>query len=206
LGAGWHEEEFKAYGIPFEAPATRLRRLREYAEIIRALWTQQSVDYQGEFYVLRNAFCSPKPLQSPPRIWLGTLGEKIGLPLAGEVGDAWNCSLQSPESFKRKRDLVLTHARDVSTFLTSINIPFVPALGENFEKELRERFALRWEAIKDLTLTGSSQRMIDMLAPYVEAGADYIILSIRAPFDHEGLAQFAEEVIPALTRRTQIAM
>jgi alkanesulfonate monooxygenase SsuD/methylene tetrahydromethanopterin reductase-like flavin-dependent oxidoreductase (luciferase family) len=53
LGAGWCRSEYEGFGIPFESPATRLRRLREITEIIRLLWTQDWVDYDGEFHQLR---------------------------------------------------------------------------------------------------------------------------------------------------------
>ena len=40
LGAGWHSLEYEAYGLPFEAPAVRLRRMAESATIVRALWNE----------------------------------------------------------------------------------------------------------------------------------------------------------------------
>jgi alkanesulfonate monooxygenase SsuD/methylene tetrahydromethanopterin reductase-like flavin-dependent oxidoreductase (luciferase family) len=88
LGAGWHQTEYDAYGIPFEPPAVRLRRMAEYAEVVRRLWTEDSVDFQGEFYKLEQARCDPKPLQRSPRIWIGARGPRA-LALAGQVGDAW---------------------------------------------------------------------------------------------------------------------
>ena len=53
--------EYEAYGLPFEAPAVRLRRMAESATIIRALWSETTVDFEGEFYTLKEALCDPKP-------------------------------------------------------------------------------------------------------------------------------------------------
>jgi alkanesulfonate monooxygenase SsuD/methylene tetrahydromethanopterin reductase-like flavin-dependent oxidoreductase (luciferase family) len=195
LGAGWHEPEFAAYGIPFESPGTRLRRLAETVEIVRGLWREKSFSYEGEFYTLTNAFCSPGPVQQYPRIWLGTLGEQKGLRLAGELADAWNCSLQPAETFARKRQKVLSYAADPSTYQTSVNLPFVPASAGEFETELRRRFGPRSEQVHDLTLTGSADRIRAMIGPYVEAGADWINLSVRAPFDLDAFDWFGAEII-----------
>src|SRR5438093_7604083 len=79
LGAGWHQWEYEAYGIPFEPPGVRLRRMKEAIEIVRLLWTQETTDYEGEFFTLREARCNPKPMQSTPRIWVGASGEKLAL-------------------------------------------------------------------------------------------------------------------------------
>ncbi|MGH9208092.1 MAG: LLM class flavin-dependent oxidoreductase, partial [Acidimicrobiales bacterium] len=70
IGAGWHAWEYDAYGMPFEAPAVRLRRMAEAVEIVRLLWTQEVTDYEGEFWTLREARCNPKPVQASPRIWV----------------------------------------------------------------------------------------------------------------------------------------
>jgi alkanesulfonate monooxygenase SsuD/methylene tetrahydromethanopterin reductase-like flavin-dependent oxidoreductase (luciferase family) len=47
-------------------------------------------------------------------------------------------------------------------------------------------------------LTGSVAEMVDRVGGYVEAGADWVILALRAPFDRDGLERFASEVIPQL--------
>jgi hypothetical protein len=50
IGAGWHQHEYFAYGLPFEEPATRLRRLKEYVNVVRALFVEPTVDFDGEFF------------------------------------------------------------------------------------------------------------------------------------------------------------
>jgi len=199
MGAGWHEPEFRALGIPFESPGTRLRRLKESVEIVKGMWAaSESFSYDGEFYTIEDAFCSPKPVQNLPRIWLGTLGEKTGLRMAGELADAWNCSLQPVDAFARKRETVLSHAPDASSFTTSVNLPYVPAPEGRFEEELQKRFGPRSDQVRDLALTGSAERIIDMVGAYAEAGTDWVFLSVRAPFDFETYDWFAAEVMAPL--------
>jgi len=63
LGTGWYEEEYIAYGYDFPDQRTRVQQLREALVIIRKLWTEERVTYNGRFYSLQDAISSPKPLQ-----------------------------------------------------------------------------------------------------------------------------------------------
>ncbi len=52
--------------------------------------------------------------------------------------------------------------------------------------------------VKPGVLSGSVQEMFDKVGAYAEAGAEYVILALRAPFDRDGLEKFAAEVMPAV--------
>ena len=67
VSAGWIKEEYDLLGIDFR---TRGRRLDETIEVMRKLWTGESVDHEGEFFSFRNALASPKPPE-PVRVWSG---------------------------------------------------------------------------------------------------------------------------------------
>ena len=55
IGAGWYEHEYIGYGYPFPKPSIRIGQLREAVEMMRALWTEEEVDYAGEHYQLSGA-------------------------------------------------------------------------------------------------------------------------------------------------------
>ncbi|HET7738721.1 MAG TPA: TIGR03560 family F420-dependent LLM class oxidoreductase, partial [Tepidiformaceae bacterium] len=101
LGAGWHEPEYRAYGIPFPPIKARLDRLEECVQVVRALTTQDRSDFEGQYYRLENAACNPKPLQTRPRIWIGGNGEKRTLRMVAKYGDGWNTPYTSVDEFKR---------------------------------------------------------------------------------------------------------
>lgn len=65
IGAGWSEQEHRAYGIPLPPPGERIRRLDEACELIRRLWTEPLVSFAGRYYQLSEAPCEPKPIQQP---------------------------------------------------------------------------------------------------------------------------------------------
>src|SRR5262245_4071932 len=59
LGAGWHAQEYHAYGWPFPSARVRIAQLAEAIELIRTLWTSAPATYQGRYYQLANAYCAP---------------------------------------------------------------------------------------------------------------------------------------------------
>ena len=77
LGAGWHEEECRAYGIPWPSTPDRMAMLREAVLLIKEMWTQDNPSFSGRFYNIEGALCVPKPVQDPhPRIWIGGAGSR----------------------------------------------------------------------------------------------------------------------------------
>jgi alkanesulfonate monooxygenase SsuD/methylene tetrahydromethanopterin reductase-like flavin-dependent oxidoreductase (luciferase family) len=69
LGQGYVPREFAGFNIPREE---RSRRLREGVEIVRRLFTEDNVTFEGKSYAVRNATLFPKPVQRPhPPIWIG---------------------------------------------------------------------------------------------------------------------------------------
>jgi alkanesulfonate monooxygenase SsuD/methylene tetrahydromethanopterin reductase-like flavin-dependent oxidoreductase (luciferase family) len=196
IGAGWQPEEHLAYGFPYDPPAVRLRRLAETVEIVRLLWTEESVDYAGEFFTLKDARCDPKPVQSPPRIWVGAAGEKVGLKLAGRLGDGWNLVFPSPEEFARKLAVVKEASPHPDRLAAGVNIGLVDCEGDDVDAALRRRFGDAADVVKPATLAGSPDQMADHVTRYVEAGAEWIVLALRAPFELEALERFATQVMP----------
>jgi alkanesulfonate monooxygenase SsuD/methylene tetrahydromethanopterin reductase-like flavin-dependent oxidoreductase (luciferase family) len=196
IGAGWNKPEYDAYGLPFERPAQRLRRMAETIEIVRLLWTQETTDYDGEFFHLKEARCNPKPIQQPPRIWVGTLGERRGLALAGRLGDGWNAAFVSPEEYAHKLEIVKDAALDPARLVTGVNLGFLPVPDDQVDDALRLRFGPGGEALRSGMLVGSMEAMADRVGRYVAAGAQWVILALRAPFDLDSLAAFASDVVP----------
>jgi alkanesulfonate monooxygenase SsuD/methylene tetrahydromethanopterin reductase-like flavin-dependent oxidoreductase (luciferase family) len=205
MGAGWCEAEYLAFGIPFDSPGARLRRMRETVEIIRLLWAEDWVDYEGEFYQLRQAHVRT-PVQALPRIWLGVTGEKVALKIAGEVADGWNCAGASPATFAHKRAILMEAAAKPGSIVTSAGVTVVFA-DRNVEDAVRQRLgpsAPRYPVASTtggvtpaVALAGSVGVVTQMIGEYVEAGADWINLRATAPYPIDDLATFAQQVIPS---------
>ena len=64
------------------------------------------------------------------------------------------------------------------------------------EEDLRAQFGGTADYIRPSALKGSAQQMVDRIGEYADAGAERVILALRAPFDVDGLDRFAAEVLP----------
>jgi alkanesulfonate monooxygenase SsuD/methylene tetrahydromethanopterin reductase-like flavin-dependent oxidoreductase (luciferase family) len=194
VGAGWFQAEYEGYGLAFEPPGVRLRRLKEYVDVLRLLWTQDVADYEGEFYALRSARCDPKPMQPRLPIWIGAKQPRA-MALAGRIGDGWNSEFQAPEDFVRSVATVKEAAPHPDRLAIGASVLLV-AGGRPVADVLRERFGPASEQMMPSTLHGSAAQITDGVGRYAAAGADWVILTIRPPFDFDELELFATEVIP----------
>src|SRR5262245_32835844 len=123
LGAGWYDREYQAYGIPYPQAGVRLAILEETLEVVRRLWTEETVTYQGKHLAFDGAYCDPKPLQQLPEIWVGGGGEKVTLRIAARHADKtnWHVGL---DAFTHKWELLEQYCdeigRDSSTIVRTL--------------------------------------------------------------------------------------
>jgi F420-dependent oxidoreductase-like protein len=91
VGAAWNEPEHRELGIPFPPTTERMDRLAEGVQVLRALFTEDDVSFEGRYYRLEHATYRPRPVQQPhPPIWIGGTGPTRTLPIAGRYADAWH--------------------------------------------------------------------------------------------------------------------
>ncbi|MBI4610451.1 MAG: TIGR03619 family F420-dependent LLM class oxidoreductase [Candidatus Rokubacteria bacterium] len=199
--------EFEASGVPFKE---RGRRTDEAIEVIRRLWLEDEVTFQGEFYRLERVSIFPKPVQTPPPIWIGGKSA-AALRRAGRLGDGWIPSFIAPGDFGRGVEHVQRYAREagrevpadhfgalVNYFLTDspenawrLADPYIPR-GRVDEATLRASTAF-----------GPPEVVAAKLEDYVAGGGSKFVLRPLCPpaLMLEQLQRLAEEVIPAFHRR-----
>ncbi len=196
LGAGWLQGEYDAYGLPFPPPAVRLQQLDEGIQCIRGLLTEDVASFDGKHFTLHDARCEPKPVQERLPIWIGGGGERVTLRIAARHADGWNVPFIPPEEFRRKADVLEQHCeregRDPAAITKAINVGLAWREGD-----LEAQFGNIAALVRAGVLTGSTDQVIDRVGAYRDAGAEWVILAMRAPFDTEGLDRFATEVLPA---------
>ena len=90
LGAGWFHEEYHSYGYEYLPDPERLAVLDETIEVVRRLWSEETVTYDGDHLHFDGAYCDPKPVQSPPPILVGGGGEQVNLRIAARRADLTN--------------------------------------------------------------------------------------------------------------------
>ena len=85
VGIGWNAVEYEALGEDF---SNRGRRSEEQIELMRRLWTEQSVTFDGKFHKVTGAGLAPLPVQRPIPVWIGA-GSARGYERAGRIADGW---------------------------------------------------------------------------------------------------------------------
>jgi alkanesulfonate monooxygenase SsuD/methylene tetrahydromethanopterin reductase-like flavin-dependent oxidoreductase (luciferase family) len=179
IGAGWREEEYRAYGYDFPKTSTRLHQLEEVVQICRLLWTEEHPTFKGRYFEIDDAAATPRPDIVPP-ICIGSSGEKIGLPIVGRHADIWNGAHGGDdEAWKRKRDIVRRAALDAGRSASDIEISVTLAGDLPDSDEASERWQQRLTHLADL-------------------GVTYFVMDFGHPLQVEPALRFAEQVIAPL--------
>lgn len=176
-GVGWWQQEYEVLGVPFER---RGKRMDECLQLLRALWTDDFVDFDGEFYTAKDWACNPKPARPGGiPIWLG--GEsRQQLQRVGKYADGWLATARSlaklKDDFAIAQEAAANAGRDAGKLAIAIE-------GAG------------------LLRTGQLERTAEGLGRLREMGVAHAILAVH-PSEMANAAplfeEFAEKYLPAL--------
>jgi probable F420-dependent oxidoreductase len=183
VGTGWNHVEYAALGTSF---ATRARRMEEQVGVLRALWSDELVDFEGEFHRIDRAALVPRPPRPIP-VWFG--GSKEGsLRRAARIGDGYIFGRSGPsvvEALAMLRSLLVEQARDPQTFGVEMLVDY--ALGPDVWHDHTDAFE------------GAGGSIVSMRA--MSTGAAYMnvpVPNFTSPAQHiEALEIFMREMNPA---------
>ena len=217
LGAGWYEDEYRAYGYDFGTLGQRFSILEEAVEVLSLLFGEKEpVTWQGEHFHLDEAYCRPRPLQQPrPPLWVGGKGGPRLLRLVARKADGWNTVWGwTPEAYgERARaldELCEREGRDPRSVTRSVGLYSV--VGEDpGDLDARWRAIKEWAPVGGLEngdlsswgsdkLVGTPEVVLERMAAFSALGVEEMIVSIGPlPFaipDEEMVDLIAERVIP----------
>jgi len=166
IGAGWQENEHRAYGIEYFDVPGRLARLDEACEVLHQLLTTARANVSGQYYQLDDAPMEPKPLQGRLPLLVGGSGEKVTLRIVAKWADEWN-TWGTPEVLKAKGAILERHCealgRDATTIARSAQVVVnLDGTGSPFERMP--------------SVNVSVAEMQDLLGRYQQARVDEFIL------------------------------
>ena len=203
VGIGNQRREDAAFGMPLER---RVRRFVEGIEVMKALWTQPTVNLTGDYWKLEGISQEPKPVQKPhPPLWFGAR-EPAALRRAVRLGDGWmGAGSSSTADFKAQaqtiRALLDEANRDPATFTISKRVYIaVDTDRARAEKRLRDWFGIRYRSAdmgSRVAVWGGVHECQDRLAELIGYGAEHLLLN-SAFDDMEHLELFAKEIVPHL--------
>ena len=193
LGAGWNEEEFRAFGIPFDH---RVSRFEESFTIIRRLLAGERVTLDGTYCQAEDAVLLPAP-PAPPPMMIGSNGPRM-LGIALPHVHMWNTWYEdfgnTPEGFAALNERISAAARDAGRDPSEIerSACVYVALDDSEDEHGREP--------EVPPLEGPPRRIASSLRELAEAGADEAILVV-SPITERSIRELAE--VLALTSERQ---
>lgn len=100
VGAGWNQAEFEGYGSEFLPPKERVSKTLEGIKLMKKMWIEDKVTFQGKYYHIKDAILLPKPIQKPhPPILVGSKSPRMRR-FAAKEGDGWIPSHLSPKDYE----------------------------------------------------------------------------------------------------------
>ncbi len=200
VGVGWLREEFEALDAPdFDQ---RGASSDEFLAIFKAVWTQDPVSFQGEFYQFNELRCLPHPVQKPhPPIWIGG-HSRPALRRVAKHGDGWHpvganpaSPLRPPEmqaKLDELRRLTEAEGRDPSTLTISYKAPLYDVTQSgDIDKQV---------GLERRPFSGTTAQIVEDIAAYGQLGVSDLIFDVRSETLSESLERMehlAQDIIPA---------
>ncbi len=198
--------EWQALGID---TATRGRRTDEGLTVIRRLWTEDSVDFEGRFVTLRGASIAPRPVQPDLPMWIGG-GSAAAVRRTARFGTGWQAGPETPAEVAAIVAAIKTAAQEEGRSIDSDHYgaafpyrfgrpddPGVEALMAAYRKRTGNDPAAYFAI-------GDADIIVERIAAYIAAGASKFILRPAGRGGDDAMAQtrrLIDEVLPRVAAR-----
>jgi coenzyme F420-dependent glucose-6-phosphate dehydrogenase len=228
VGTGEALNETPVTGGPWPGGKERRRRLEEAIVLMRRLWAEERVDFEGEYYTVERATVYERP-DDPIPVYIAASGP-LAARLAGRQGDGLICtSGKAPELYRELVENVeigaTAVARDPAAVARMIEIKvsydidrgradqacgWWAALALSGEEKAGIDDPVELERLADENTGSAASRFIvsddpdevvDLIAPYVELGFSELIFHIPAGDQSRGVELFTRDVLPRLHER-----
>ena len=174
VGVGRESDmEYDAMGVE---KTDRGRRLNEAIRVMRLLWTQDTVDYEGQFLKLRGASIMPKPVRNPIPIWIGGRSE-AALRRTGHLGDGWLPVQLTPEEAAKDIARIKEYATEAGRTIDDDHFgvqlgSYVVERGQVDLEKIGQRLLRRRQdvSLEQLNLLGTADQVLARMREYIDAG------------------------------------
>ena len=186
LGAGWKEEEYRAYGYPFPDAKTRVEQLEEAIHIIKSMWTSRRASFSGKHYHIQQAYCEPQPSPAIPLL-IGGGGEQRTLGIVARYADWYNFNSCTVEQYAHKIAVLREHCNRVGRSPADIKLTYLGtvSVAEDPGKVVRNP--------QKHVVAGNSAEVINELEQFCEIGVTHFMFRF---LDVETLEYFGKTVVP----------
>jgi probable F420-dependent oxidoreductase len=176
VGLGWNAVEYEALGEDF---STRGKRCDEQVELMRRLWTERSVTFDGTYHQVTGAGLAPLPVQRPIPVWFGASSPRA-FRRAGRLGDGWFPMVGPGPKLDQARQQVVQAATEAGRDPTQLGMQ-----GQ-----------VSWN--------GSADDLADGLRSWADAGATHVSINtmnagLTSVGEHLGVLSTAAEIAREFT-------
>ena len=198
IGAGWKEDEYKAYGYEFPKAYVRVEQLAESLEIITRMWREDAPTFHGRWHHIEKAYCYPKP-DPPPPIMVG-VGGRLGLKIAAKYGDWWNWTVI--DGYKDRLNLLREYCRSIGRDFREIKptLGVFVAIGDSREESQsiakKSPFTTYFPPSK--CIVGDPDDIAERLGEMIKVGVEHFIIRFLDFPEKKGARLFANKVISKL--------
>jgi alkanesulfonate monooxygenase SsuD/methylene tetrahydromethanopterin reductase-like flavin-dependent oxidoreductase (luciferase family) len=217
VGAGWNEQEHRAFGIPFPSLKERIHMLEEGIEVIVRLLGDGPAHFAGRYYQLDGAHPYPKPPQRPRiPLLIGTTGDGRMLRIVARYADEWDVpGLTSPTAYRARRERLVAYCHEINRDPGEIRrcVSTAYLIGRNAE-ELRRRGEAMQQLIPSLAaldpgtvpdvlradgwMVGTPDQIIVQLRALADEGVERVMFQHNDQTDFDALELLARDVMPAV--------
>lgn len=215
IGAGGGRGDHLASGLDFPSTSVRVRMLEESIEMMKRLWAEEEVTFEGNYYTLAGAKNEPGPVQKPhPPFLIGGHGERHLFRAVARYADICNVGFEMDlVEHRASLDVLEQHCRNVgrdpSEIEVSHNTRVVIAESEaEFDRLVSQGAAnanlsaADYRASLSRAIAGTPERCIEQIESYVDRGISYFFLLFPDPITTESMELFAREVMPRFADTT----
>ncbi len=204
LGAGWFEQEHRAYGIPF--PKRRFDRLEEQLQVVTGLWETpvgETFSFAGEHYTLEDSPGLPKPAQQPVPLIIGGKGKTRTPELAARFATEFNIGFPDDEGIPERIDAIRAACerigRDPATMKLSIAMSTVAAPDAATLERRASRINRTGEQLRDgANIVGDAADIAARIGVYAGFGIDRVYFQLLDQQDVDHVEYLGAEVLPQL--------
>jgi alkanesulfonate monooxygenase SsuD/methylene tetrahydromethanopterin reductase-like flavin-dependent oxidoreductase (luciferase family) len=195
-GAGWHENEYRAYGYEFPSARVRIEQMIEGVQVMRAMWSDSPATFRGTYYQVENAYCEPRPVPRPI-VMIGGDGEQRTLRAVAEHADWWNSVMRPASVLRHKLDVLEQHCLDVGRDYASVRKTLTLTVYLAATRAEAERWAGAKLEGPNPPFAGEPRALIDYLQERVALGFDLFQMVFAGFPDTTDLRLFVDQVLPA---------
>jgi coenzyme F420-dependent glucose-6-phosphate dehydrogenase len=227
IGTGESLNEVPATGISWPEPRERFARLREAVKLIRLLWSEERVTFQGEFFRTEKATIYDRSRDMPP-IYIAGAGPMISK-YAGQVADGFICTSGKPMELYRDtllpnvaaglqaagrpadaidRMIEMKVSFDLDPQRALEDTRFWAALALSAEEKMSVEDPLEMERLADALpieraakrwiVSGNPEEHVERIRPYVELGFRHLVFHGPGPDQERFIRLYARHVLPGL--------